>query len=178
MVIVGTPRRRVWPWLVSGIVVVLVVLITGLVVDVALSTAGAPAPYRRAYALAPHSSGADARKRTEPPIGDLTVIPVELVTTTLVKGDDAPLRAGQGVVVNYVGWSYRTKQKFDSSWTRGEPFAFHLGVGEVIPGWDRALIGVTVGSRVQIDVPSAYAYGDYGPVPGPLRFVVDVLEAA
>jgi peptidylprolyl isomerase len=50
----------------------------------------------------------------------------------------------------------------------------------VIQGWDQGLLGVKVGSRVQLDIPTDLAYGSNPPssdTSGPLRFVVDVLSA-
>ena len=62
------------------------------------------------------------------------------------------------------------------------PASFAIGVGQVIPGWDQGLVGVPVGSRVQLDIPAELAYGADGPAQGkpagPLRFVVDILGAA
>ena len=63
------------------------------------------------------------------------------------------------------------------------PGATHAlkGQGGVIPGWDQGLVGVTVGSRVQLDIPSNLAYGDSpsgGQPGGALRFVVDILGAS
>jgi peptidylprolyl isomerase len=101
--------------------------------------------------------------------------------TPLVEGKGEAAKAGQKISVNYVGVSYTTGKEFDSSWSRSEPFSFTLGQGQVIKGWDQGLVGVKVGSRVQLDIPSDLAYGDNangGSPTGPLRFVVDVLSAA
>jgi FKBP-type peptidyl-prolyl cis-trans isomerases 1 len=96
---------------------------------------------------------------------------------TLVQGDGPAVKSGQTITVNYVGVSNTTGEEFDSSWKRGEPASFPIGTGGVIKGWDQGLVGVKVGSRVQLDIPSNLAYGDNGQVPGPLRFVVDILGA-
>ncbi|MFB9449027.1 FKBP-type peptidyl-prolyl cis-trans isomerase, partial [Dactylosporangium vinaceum] len=53
--------------------------------------------------------------------------------------------------------------------------------GMLIKGFDRGLVGVAVGSRVQLDIPADQAYGDnpeHGEPKGALRFIVDVLDAA
>lgn len=105
--------------------------------------------------------------------GELT----ELKVTTLIDGTGPAAQSGQQITVNYVGVSFRTGEEFDSSWQRSQPYMFELGAGQVIPGWDQGLVGVKVGSRVQLDIPSELAYGDTGRLPGPLRFIVDVLEA-
>lgn len=121
---------------------------------------------------------ADPALKTKPTVkagtGELTKLDV----TPLIKGKGPAAEAGKQVTVNYVGAFYKTGEEFDSSWTGGQPFTFALGAGQVIEGWDKGLVRVTVGSRVQLDIPAAMAYGDNaagGRPAGPLRFVVDVL---
>ncbi|MBN1172170.1 MAG: FKBP-type peptidyl-prolyl cis-trans isomerase, partial [Micromonosporaceae bacterium] len=125
-------------------------------------------------------SSLDPALATKPEVtagtGELT----ELKVTPLIEGKGATVTSGQQLSVQYVGVSYPTGEEFDSSWSGGEPFTFVVGEGQVITGWDQGLIGVRVGSRVQLDIPSALAYGDStsnGAPAGPLRFVVDVLSA-
>lgn len=102
----------------------------------------------------------------------------KLTVTPLITGTGPATQAGQEITVNYVGVKYATGEEFDASWKRGEPFSFQLGGGNVIPGWDQGLVGVNVGSRVQLDIPADLAYGENpggGRPGGPLRFIVDVL---
>jgi peptidylprolyl isomerase len=105
----------------------------------------------------------------------------KLSVTTLVRGGGPRVRAGQLVVVNYVLARYRTGEEIDASWDAGRPLPpFRVGSGAVIPGFDRGLVGVPVGSRVRLDVPARLAYGDPAPPgrpSGDLRFIVDVLAA-
>lgn len=124
--------------------------------------------------------GADPALSTPPTVeageGELT----ELVVTPLIEGTGPAVESGQTITVNYVGILYNEGEEFDSSWSRGQPASFPIGVGGVIPGWDQGLVGVTIGSRVQLDIPAELAYGtepDGGRPAGPLRFVVDVLGA-
>jgi peptidylprolyl isomerase len=122
------------------------------------------------------SAALGSKPKVEAGSGELT----ELKVTTLVQGDGPAVTSGQNISVNYVGVSYKTGKEFDSSWSRSQPFSFSIGAGRVIQGWDKGLLGVKVGSRVQLDIPSAMAYGDSaanGAPSGPLRFVVDVLTA-
>jgi peptidylprolyl isomerase len=131
-----------------------------------------------AQGFPPVPEGADPALRTKPAVGkgDGAAL-TKLAVTTLIKGTGAGVIAGQQVTVNYVGVSYKTGEEFDSSWKRQQTFDFQVGAGRVIKGWDEGLVGVTVGSRVQLDIPADLAYGDNaasGPS-GPLRFVVDVL---
>ncbi len=131
-------------------------------------------------AFPPLPEGADPALRTKPAVtagtGDLTKLDVK----TLIEGTGAVTAAGQRIKVNYVGVSYKTGEEFDASWKRSEAFDFTLGTGGVIKGWDQGLVGVKVGSRVQLDIPADLAYGENtqgGSPAGPLRFVVDVLAA-
>lgn len=107
--------------------------------------------------------------------------PADLVTEDLVVGDGTEARAGDTVVVHYVGVAYSTGEEFDASWNRGAPFAFPLGGGKVIAGWDRGVQGMRVGGRRQLVIPPSLGYGDRGAgqiiAPGEtLIFVVDLLD--
>jgi peptidylprolyl isomerase len=98
----------------------------------------------------------------------------KLVITPLVTGTGPAVAKGQTITANYKLVSYQTGQVIDSSWSRGEPLSTPIGVGQVIQGWDQGIPGQKVGSRLQIDVPAAMAYGEEK---GDLRFVVDLLAA-
>ncbi|MFU8870975.1 FKBP-type peptidyl-prolyl cis-trans isomerase [Micromonospora sp. SL4-19] len=121
--------------------------------------------------------GADPALGKKPEVGAGKGELKKLTVTTLIKGTGPEVKAGQAITTNYVGVLFKDGQQFDSSWDRGQPATFPIGVGQVIKGWDQGLVGVPVGSRVQLDIPADLAYGDTGQVSGPLRFVVDVLAA-
>ena len=112
-----------------------------------------------------------------------TAAPTALSTTTLIQGSGAVTASGDELVVQYVGQIWASGKEFDSSWSRSLPSGFILGVGELIPGWDKALVGVKVGSRVLLVVPPADGYGSAGQsgagISGTdtLVFVVDILGA-
>jgi peptidylprolyl isomerase len=84
--------------------------------------------------------------------------------------------------VNYVGVAWSTKKEFDSSWSRGEPFAItSLANAPVIDGWKQGLVGIKQGGRREITIPASLAYADRGfgteIKPGEaLVFVVDAVE--
>jgi peptidylprolyl isomerase len=87
---------------------------------------------------------------------------------------------GMTVVVNYVGWLQNGTQ-FDSSYDRGQPYSFVLGMGNVIKGWDEGLASMKVGGKRQLVIPPALAYGDTGsgstiPPGSTLIFEVELLE--
>ncbi|GAB3142577.1 hypothetical protein GCM10027290_17370 [Micromonospora sonneratiae] len=164
---------------VVGVIVAVVVLISRNVnsTDDFASTPGDGAASASAGAAAfpPLPEGADPALGTKPAAkagkGELT----KLVVTPLIEGKGPAAAAGQSITVNYVGVTYKDGREFDASWNSSKPYTFQLGAGGVIAGWDQGLVGVKVGSRVQLDIPSELAYGDNGRVPGPLRFIVDVL---
>lgn len=88
--------------------------------------------------------------------------PTELVVEDLHEGDGATASAGDTVSVHYIGVSYSTGEQFDSSWDRGNPLAFQLGVGQVIAGWDQGVQGMKVGGRRRLTIPPHLAYGERG----------------
>lgn len=106
--------------------------------------------------------------------------PKQLVIEDLEVGSGAEAKAGDQVTVQYVGVGYESGEEFDSSWSRSEPFAFGLGAGMVIPGWDQGVEGMKVGGRRELIIPPNLAYGPAGSPPaiGPnetLIFVIDLL---
>jgi peptidylprolyl isomerase len=107
--------------------------------------------------------------------------PKKLEKTDLIEGTGAEAKAGDKVTVQYVGVGYNSKEEFDASWNRNEPFPFTLGASEVIPGWDQGVEGMKVGGQRELVIPPALAYGETGAPPaiGPnetLVFVIDLLE--
>jgi peptidylprolyl isomerase len=111
--------------------------------------------------------------------------PKTLTVHTLVQGSGAKVASGDLVVVQYTGVLWRTGKTFDSSWSRSQPYSFNPGAGQVIPGWDKGLVGQQVGSRVMLVIPPADGYGTTGnpqanpPILGTdtLVFVIDILGA-
>ena len=83
-------------------------------------------------------------------------------------GTGAAATAGKEVSVHYTGWLYdatasdKHGKKFDSSRDRGEPFAFKLGAGQVIRGWDQGVAGMKVGGKRTLIIPSELGYGARG----------------
>ncbi len=121
---------------------------------------------------------AQERPQIEKPEGDK---PFDLGIEDLVVGDGEEAVNGSKVAVHYAGVAFSTGEEFDASWNRGEPFRFTLGRGHVIPGWDAGVLGMKVGGRRKLTIPSAMAYGARGAggVIQPheaLVFVVDLLS--
>jgi peptidylprolyl isomerase len=93
--------------------------------------------------------------------------PKRLTEQTLVAGSGTPIASGDTVITNYVGeiWPARAKAQpkvFDSSFSRGAPAGFVIGTGEVIPGFDKTLVGKRIGSRMLLSIPPADGYGPSG----------------
>jgi FKBP-type peptidyl-prolyl cis-trans isomerase FkpA len=78
---------------------------------------------------------------------------------TVGSGDEAT--TGKTVSVHYTG-TLTDGSKFDSSLDRGRPFEFQLGAGRVIKGWDQGVLGMKVGGKRKLTIPSELAYGARG----------------
>ncbi|MEU7757285.1 FKBP-type peptidyl-prolyl cis-trans isomerase [Micromonospora sp. NPDC049171] len=149
----------------------------------ATPSATVPAPDEPAAPPAPQlPADADPALKTKPTVKPGTGDLKKLAVTPLIKGTGPAVKKGQNITTNYVGVFFKDGKEFDSSWKGGQPVTFPIGVGQVIPGWDQGLVGVTVGSRVQLDIPGELGYGNDpaaagGRPTGPLRFVVDVIAA-
>jgi FKBP-type peptidyl-prolyl cis-trans isomerase FkpA len=98
----------------------------------------------------------------------------------LVEGIGEEARAGNSVEVHYTGW-LTDGTKFDSSLDRRSPFAFQLGAGRVIKGWDEGVAGMKVGGKRKLHIPANLGYGARGaggviPPNADLVFEVELLK--
>ncbi len=69
------------------------------------------------------------------------------------------VKNGDTVKVHYTG-KFDTGEVFDTS-EGAEPLAFTVGAGEVIPGFDQALLGMRVGETKDVVIEPAQAYGEH-----------------
>jgi FKBP-type peptidyl-prolyl cis-trans isomerase FkpA len=122
-----------------------------------------------------------------PDLPPATVGVERLEVTDLVAGSGAEAVAGSRVTVHYSGWLYDPSQPdakgrgFDSSRESGRPFAFTLGAGQVIAGWDQGVQGMKAGGQRRLVIPHELAYGERGaggviPPRATLVFDVELLE--
>jgi peptidylprolyl isomerase len=79
----------------------------------------------------------------------------------IVEGKGPRPKAGDSVSVHYTGW-LKSGEKFDSSRDRGQPFAFAIGRGRVIKGWDEGVGEMRVGGKRKLIIPAHLGYGDSG----------------
>ncbi len=99
----------------------------------------------------------------------------------VIPGSGTEAVPGAVVTVNYTGWLYDASKldgkglQFDSSSTTA-PFAFTLGAGQVIQGWDKGVAGMKVGGLRRLVVPPSLGYGAvrYGPIPPDATLVFDI----
>lgn len=107
--------------------------------------------------------------------------PAGLHVEVLREGTGEEVTAGREIAVHYLGQTWGG-DVFDNSFDRGQPLSFPIGVGMVIGGWDRGLVGQRVGSRVLLSIPPELGYGSRGvPQAGikggdTLVFVVDITD--
>lgn len=95
-------------------------------------------------------------------------------------GEGPAAKAGDRVSVHYTG-TLENGKKFDSSKDRNQPFAFALGAGQVIRGWDVGVAGMQVGGIRKLTIPASEGYGSRGaggviPPNATLLFEVELLN--
>jgi len=73
-------------------------------------------------------------------------------------GSGPEVKKGDKVTIHYVGTLLNGKQ-FDSSREKEEPLVFTAGMGEVVPGFDKAVLGMKKGGLRKVRIPPAAAYG-------------------
>ena len=125
---------------------------------------------------APESAKKSESKMTKTPSG--------LQYEDTKVGTGASPKTGQTCVMNYTGWLWvdgAKGKKFDSSLDRNQPFAFPIGQGRVIKGWDEGVATMKVGGQRVLLIPPDLGYGSRGasgaiPPNATLLFEVELLE--
>jgi len=72
------------------------------------------------------------------------------------------VKQGDTIKVHYTG-TLNDGSEFDSSYKRNEPIEFQAGTGQMIQGFDNAVMEMTVGEKKTINIPAAQAYGEQNP---------------
>jgi FKBP-type peptidyl-prolyl cis-trans isomerase FkpA len=110
----------------------------------------------------------------EPP----TPEPEDLVKEDLKEGAGDEVKDGDSVKVNYTGRLLKTNFMFDTSVGKGKkPFEFTVGKGKVIKGWEQGVLGMKVGGKRKLTIPSKLGYGEKGSppkIPGKSTLVFEV----
>lgn len=118
-------------------------------------------------------------QKTEQKVEEMAIVelPSGLKYKIISKGTGTETpKAGQRITVHYTG-SLEDGTVFDSSVSRGQPFKFTVGVGQVIPGWDEGLMLMTTGEKRQLIIPASLGYGPRGipgVIPGGATLIFDV----
>lgn len=86
---------------------------------------------------------------------------------------------GDDVTVHFVG-TLEDGKVFDDSRQRGEPYRFHVGLEQVIKGWDKAVPTMMKGERALFTMAPELAYGEKGagwkiPPNATVRFDIELL---
>jgi peptidylprolyl isomerase len=120
------------------------------------------------------------RRRTPRRSSASVTTPSGLTYLITRKGTGRQPKKGETVVIHYTGM-LTNGVKFDSSRDRNQPFAFKLGVGQVIKGWDEGVAKLRVGDQAILVIPSKLGYGAEGagddiPPDSKLIFVVEVVD--
>lgn len=98
-----------------------------------------------------------------------------------VEGSGIEAKDGDTVEIHYVG-TFPDGIQFDSSRDRRQTFAFKLGKGQVIRGFDMAVLGMREGGRRKVTIPPELGYGARGaghavPPNATLVFEIELLKA-
>mmetsp|Transcript_12871 Transcript_12871/g.18800 ORF Transcript_12871/g.18800 Transcript_12871/m.18800 type:complete len:147 (+) Transcript_12871:10-450(+) len=89
-------------------------------------------------------------------------------------------KQGDQLTMHYTGTLTDGGKQFDSSLTKGRPFQFVIGIGQVIKGWDEGVMQMSLGEKAVLKISSDYGYGARGapgaiPPNADLTFEVELL---
>lgn len=91
-------------------------------------------------------------------------LPTEMEVEVLTEGDGMTPQLGDIVTVHYT-LAAVGEEPFDSSYDRGQPIDMPIGIGQLLPGWEEALMDMQEGGKVKLLLPPALAFGEQG-LPG------------
>ena len=107
--------------------------------------------------------------------GEFMVTESGLEYQILESGNGEKPEIGDKVIVHYKG-TLLDGTKFDSSYDRGTPFEFTVGVGQVIAGWDEGFLLLSKGAKATLKIKSELAYGAraIGSIPANSTLIFDI----
>jgi FKBP-type peptidyl-prolyl cis-trans isomerase FkpA len=173
-------RKRLRLSLLAGILAVVALMATACGAgSPSASTTVAPTDSAASSTSAAGAGSSTAAESTGSTAGGTTQSATKLEIKDLVVGKGATAKTGDPVTVDYTGW-LMDGTKFDSSIDRNQPFAFTIGAGRVIEGWDKGVAGMKVGGTRQLIIPPAMGYGAQGaggviPPNATLKFEIKLL---
>lgn len=144
-------------------------VVLALLCAAALAACGYPDPYATSGGVANESPG-PTNGAASPGADDCNagaglkpvVYPDGLKIIDLTVGTGQTAKSGDQVTVQYTGWLTSCKQ-FDTSRQAGRgPFAFQIGISSVIQGWHEGVVGMKVGGKRKLIIPSELGYGTQG----------------
>jgi peptidylprolyl isomerase len=105
--------------------------------------------------------------------------PSKLLVKDLIKGTGPAITsASQTVTVAYVGKVYKTGKVFDAYWAHPGKAPLTDPLTNLIPGWQKGMIGMKVGGRRELIIPPSEGYGSTAqakiPANSTLVFVIDL----
>ncbi len=111
-----------------------------------------------------------------------TAMAADLQIETITEGDGAVAESGTRVSVHYEG-RLEDGEVFDASRPRGQPFAFTIGAGQVIRGWEQGVTGMKIGETRRLTIPPELGYGAAGaggviPPNATLVFEIELLDVS
>ncbi len=117
----------------------------------------------------------ERQKRIKELYPDAVTTPSGLKYVVVAEGSGPTPKKGAVVTVHYSG-KLLDGNKFDSSYDRGQPIDFPVGKGQVIKGWDEALLTMNKGEKRILIIPSDLGYGPKGrgPIPPNAIMIFDV----
>jgi FKBP-type peptidyl-prolyl cis-trans isomerase len=113
---------------------------------------------------------------------DAVTGPTDITTEEITVGTGATAAVGDVVTLHYI-LSLTNGNVLQSSYTDiGAPITIQIGAGQVIPGFERGIVGMRVGGKRRVTIPPSLAYGSAGNGPIPpnatIRFEIELVSIA
>jgi peptidylprolyl isomerase len=121
----------------------------------------------------PETNISETNQTTMPTLAPSKVTELIIEDTKIGTGNE--VKSGDNISIHYTG-TLEDGTKFDSSYNRGQPLETQIGVGQVIEGWDKGIVGMKIGGKRKLTIPYQMAYGEdgYGPIPSKATLIFEV----